>query len=332
MLILFIQFLSYETKSLAESTDFSPHTIRQYAFSINSIQLFVYMITPLLNVINEKDLTSNFRLESGLKIWQSLWQYRQPEVLCFCAPVKQRRIHLPFITMVKKEQPTSAVQGIYLGINLNDKLSYLISNITIVLSITIKHSDEGETISRRLSNVPAQIANPPPYSNVPPPKPPRPYLAVLSSLSKQKEGGEAEIPAIQVSATSGFDRQQQQQMLSIKKPNNLEISRSSAIVRSVSDYHTSDIPRIFTKSHTTAFDETSPSSYKGMRELDDALNFVDDKSLSNAMDDAEVSAEKAPLVALQEICSGISADFENTSHSACEVVNFSVFFFFQILN
>ncbi|VDO49998.1 unnamed protein product, partial [Brugia timori] len=265
--------LSYETKSLTESTDFPPHTIRQYAFSINSIQLFVYMITPLLKVITEKDLTSNFRLESGLKIWQSLWQYRQPDVLCFCAPVKQRRIRFPFITIVKKEQPTSAIQGIYLG-------------------------DAGETVTRRLSNVPVQITNPPPYTDVPPPKPPRPYLAVLSSLSKQKEGGEAEIPKIQ--------------------PNNLEISRSSAIVRSVSDYHTSDIPRIFTKSHTATFDEISPSLCKGMKELDDALNFVDDKSLSNAMDDAEVSAEKAPLVALQEICSGISADFENTSHNACE--------------
>ncbi|EJW76935.1 hypothetical protein WUBG_12155, partial [Wuchereria bancrofti] len=258
--------------SLAESTDFSPHTIRQYAFSINSIQLFVYMITPLLNVINEKDLTSNFRLESGLKNL-----------------------------------------AIALAVSTTGSIMFLCSGKTTPYTSSIYNDgDEGETISRRLSNVPAQIANPPPYSNVPPPKPPRPYLAVLSSLSKQKEGGEAEIPAIQVSATSGFDRQQQQQqqqMLSIK-------NRSSAVVRSVSDYHTSDIPRIFTKSHTTAFDETSPSSYKGMRELDDALNFVDDKSLSNAMDDAEVSAEKAPLVALQEICSGISADFENTSHSA----------------
>lgn len=60
-----------------------------------------------------------------------------------------------------------------------------------------------------------------------------------------------------------------------------------------------------------------------MAEIDDALNFTDDKSLSNAIvDDVELSEEKAPLVILQEICSGISADFENISHSGCEVFNF----------
>uniref|UniRef100_A0A0R3RLJ4 Uncharacterized protein n=1 Tax=Elaeophora elaphi TaxID=1147741 RepID=A0A0R3RLJ4_9BILA len=98
------------------------------------------------------------------------------------------------------------------------------------------------------------------------------------------------------------------------------MNRTSSIVRSVSDYHTGDIPRVFAKSHTTIFDEKSPSLCQGMSELDDALNFTDDKSLSNAMDDAEVSEEKAPLVILQEICSGISADYENLPHIACETI------------
>ncbi|KAL4003818.1 hypothetical protein ACH3XW_9180 [Acanthocheilonema viteae] len=256
------------------------------------------MITPLLNVINEKDLTSNFRLESGLKIWQSLWQYRQPEVLCFCAPVKQRRTHFPFITITKKTEPISAVQGIYLG-------------------------DANETMIRRLSNVPAQIINLPPYTDVPPPKSPRPNLTVHSSLKKQKDDG-AKVVTAQTIATSHINRQQQQEILSgekrIQQSTNLEMGRSSSIVRSVSDYHTSDIPQVFTKSHTTIFDEKSPSLCKGMAELDDALNFTDDKSLSNAMNDAEVSEEKAPLVILQEICSGISAGFENVSHNNCEII------------
>lgn len=65
--------------------------------------------------------------------------------------------------------------------------------------------------------------------------------------------------------------------------------------------------------------------YKGIAEVDDALNFTDDKSLSSAMDDAEVSEEKAPLVILREICSSVSTDFENTSHIRREVFSFSNF-------
>ncbi|KAM3722777.1 Protein unc-80 [Dirofilaria immitis] len=288
-------------KSLSESTDLPIHSIRQYAFSISSIQLFVYMITPLLNVINEKDLESNFRLESGLKIWQSLWQYRQPEVLCFCAPVKQRRSLFPFITIAKKAQPSSAVQGIYLG-------------------------DAEETMTRRLSNVPAQIVSLPPYTDVPPPKPPRPYLAVFSSMKKKKSKEEAEIVSPSATLTTGTNwQQQQQQQQQQKQPvkkisSNMEMTRSSSIVRSISDYHESHVPRTFTKSHTTVFDEKSPSLCKGMAEIDNALSFTDDKSLSNAMDDAEVSEEKAPLVMLQEICSGTSANFENISHNNCEII------------
>ncbi|EJD73700.1 hypothetical protein LOAG_18891 [Loa loa] len=229
-------------------------------------------------------------------------QYRQPEVLCFCAPVKQRRTHFPFIAITKKAQPSSSAQGIYLG-------------------------DRDETMTRRLSNVPAQIVNLPAYTDIPPPKPPRPYLAILSNLNKQKEDEEIKIISPQIASTSDTNQQQQQQQqqqqLSVKKSlNNLEMDRSCSIVRSISDYQTNDIPLIFTKSHTTAFDEKSPSLCKGMTELEDALNFTDDKSLSNAMNDAEMSAEKAPLVVLQEICSGISADNENISHNghkiACE--------------
>ncbi|VDK88979.1 unnamed protein product [Litomosoides sigmodontis] len=274
-------------KSVSESANFPGHAIRQYAFSISSIQLFVYMIAPLLNVISEKDLASNFRLESGLKIWQPLWQYCQPKVLCFCAPVKQRRTYFPFLTITKRTEATCEVQGIYLG-------------------------DANETMARRLSNVPAQIVNLPLSSGVPPPKPPRPFLIRSNSKKHKDEAVRAQRTA--TSTISITRPQQQQRTLSVKKhTNNLKVNRSSSIVRSVSDYHTSDVPRTFAKSRTTAFDEKSPSLCKGMAELDDALNFKDDKSLSNAMDDAEVSEEKAPLVILQEICSSVSTDFENSS-------------------
>lgn len=46
----------------------------QGLFSISSIQLFVYLITPLAEMVSEEDIAGNIRLESGMKIWQALWQ------------------------------------------------------------------------------------------------------------------------------------------------------------------------------------------------------------------------------------------------------------------
>ncbi|VDO68187.1 unnamed protein product, partial [Onchocerca flexuosa] len=184
--------------------------------------------------------------------------------------------------------------------------------------------DSDGTTTRRLSNIPAQIANLPPYTDVPPPKPPRPFLEIFSNLKKKKDDEETEVVPSQATPDSGVNQQEQQQSqtLPVKKPSNMEMTRSSSIVRSISDYHTSEVPRIVVKSHTTIFDEKSPSFCKGMTELDNALSFTDDKSLSDAMNDA-LSANKAPLALLQEICSGNSADLENISHSDYEVKNFS---------
>ncbi|VDK60079.1 unnamed protein product [Anisakis simplex] len=78
--------------------------------------------------------------------------------------------------------------------------------------------------------------------------------------------------------------------------------------------------RRFSKSKTTTNFDVSPNSGvgKGMDEIDEALRFVEDNSLSEVM--IELS-DKAPLVHLQEICSGISADLDTLSPgSGCEVI------------
>lgn len=48
--------------------------MKQLAFSVASIQLFVYLLAPLFNHINEEEIESHIRLESGLRLWQALWQ------------------------------------------------------------------------------------------------------------------------------------------------------------------------------------------------------------------------------------------------------------------
>ncbi|CAL4094797.1 unnamed protein product, partial [Meganyctiphanes norvegica] len=61
-----------------------------YLFSVQTIQVFVYLFAPLLHTLKESDF-QNFRLENGLKIWSALWEYRHPDVPAFTTPVRPRR-------------------------------------------------------------------------------------------------------------------------------------------------------------------------------------------------------------------------------------------------
>ena len=81
--------------SLTSENPSGPLSVRQLTYSVASIQLFVYLLAPLFNVVREEEIEGHIRLESGLRLWQNLWQQRLPELLCFSAPVKQRRNQLP---------------------------------------------------------------------------------------------------------------------------------------------------------------------------------------------------------------------------------------------
>ena len=71
--------------------------VRQFTYPISSIQLFVYLLAPLFHVVHEEEIEGHIRLESGFRLWTALWQQRLPELICFSAPVKQRRNHLPLL-------------------------------------------------------------------------------------------------------------------------------------------------------------------------------------------------------------------------------------------
>uniref|UniRef100_A0A1I7XNI6 UNC80 domain-containing protein n=1 Tax=Heterorhabditis bacteriophora TaxID=37862 RepID=A0A1I7XNI6_HETBA len=203
----------------------------QGLFSISSIQLFVYLIAPLADVVSEEDISSNIRLESGLKIWQALWQYRQPDVWCFHAPVKQRRDELPMVTFVRRQTAVSNPpnQGIYLG--------------------------DDESKPRR-------------PSIVPPPKPPRTDQTVLNEKRRREqekikiETKKQEIDTI---------KPQKPKALVIEMPGpassptaKLPTERTSSIVRSVSEYKATEVAvdtrnRISKSNTANAFD-ISPTS------------------------------------------------------------------------
>uniref|UniRef100_A0A183CA60 UNC80 domain-containing protein n=1 Tax=Globodera pallida TaxID=36090 RepID=A0A183CA60_GLOPA len=159
-------------------------SVRQLTYSVASVQLFVYLLGPLFGVVREEEISGHFRLESGFRLWQCLWQQRLPELLCLCAPVKQRRNQLPQLNnatpWAKRAQSTAADQGIYVGDN---KPSASLSSVS------------GAGLSaRRPSQLPPTTSSPQPPTTtalstpiIPPPKPPRTDAKVLKELEEAKQ-------------------------------------------------------------------------------------------------------------------------------------------------
>ncbi|CAI4225052.1 unnamed protein product [Auanema sp. JU1783] len=275
--------------SAEEGEEGTPSPRNQGLFSLSSIQLFVYLITPLCEEVKEEDISSNIRLESGLKIWQALWQHRAPEVWCFCAPVKQRKDELP-VVQFNRWQNSSAKQqsqGVYLG--------------------------EEENRARR-------------PSVVPPPKPPRSDERVLSEkrkreLQKQKELEEQQQAKAQQHPMHPPRPPEPPQALLIDVGINSKLPVTS-IVRSVSEYKANELAldtrnRICKSNTANAFDisPTSENSLRMMDEVEAALRFVEDHSMSGVF-----CSDEAPLVQLNDICSGISIEPGENKDSTCQVV------------
>ena len=61
-----------------------------YIHSLDSIQLFIYLIAPLIHIMKEPEFQT-LKLENGLRLWQPMWSYQQPDVPCFSTPVKPQR-------------------------------------------------------------------------------------------------------------------------------------------------------------------------------------------------------------------------------------------------
>uniref|UniRef100_A0A8R1DJA0 UNC80 domain-containing protein n=1 Tax=Caenorhabditis japonica TaxID=281687 RepID=A0A8R1DJA0_CAEJA len=245
----------------------------QGLFNISTIQLFIYLIAPLADVITEEEVADNIRLESGLKIWQAIWQFRQPDVWCFSAPVKQRRDELPQLSFAKRQNPPQTQsQGIYLG---------------------------KEEHNRR-------------PSIVPPPKPPRTNVAVLhekKKLEEERQKLNKSYVAIEIEPQPGIEKPPH--FLVDVTPSGFE--RAPSIVRSVSEYKTNVCGQrpLISKSQTSdAFDisPTSNSSAKMFEEVDD-IKFVENESCS--LSAVFFTNDQAPLVNLSDICSGFSLEGDN---------------------
>jgi len=84
-----------------------------YLLSLDDIQLFVFLLAPLIDTVEESDFQT-LKLENGLRLWEPLWSYGQPDVLCFTIPAKYRR------TVLKAQRSTQTrvnfnMANIYIG-------------------------------------------------------------------------------------------------------------------------------------------------------------------------------------------------------------------------
>ncbi len=61
-----------------------------YMFSMETIQLFVYLFAPIIESLKESEFQT-LKLENGLRLWQPLWGYHQPDVPCCSTFVKSTR-------------------------------------------------------------------------------------------------------------------------------------------------------------------------------------------------------------------------------------------------
>jgi hypothetical protein len=80
------------TVDLNENTrDNANHSNKNiYLHSVSTIQLFVYLFIPILKSLKPADL-DNLKLSNGLKLWEPLWAFRQPNIPIFNTPVKQQK-------------------------------------------------------------------------------------------------------------------------------------------------------------------------------------------------------------------------------------------------
>ena len=92
-LLYTLHWIILDAASECEDSDSSGETSGSYLHSIDTIQLFVFLFAPLLHSMTDCAFQT-LKLENGLRLWQPLWAYGQPDVPCFLMPVKTKKVLL----------------------------------------------------------------------------------------------------------------------------------------------------------------------------------------------------------------------------------------------
>ncbi|XP_048774238.1 protein unc-80 homolog isoform X3 [Ostrea edulis] len=93
-------------------TDPSRNGVSVQLHSLCTVQLLVYLLAPVIHLLRDSDFQT-LKLENGLRFWQPLWDYRQPDIPCFSTPVKPQRNILKAQRNLLKVNTNAA--NIYIG-------------------------------------------------------------------------------------------------------------------------------------------------------------------------------------------------------------------------
>eukprot|EP00105_Crassostrea_gigas_P024973 XP_011445404.1 PREDICTED: protein unc-80 homolog isoform X2 [Crassostrea gigas] len=92
--------------------------------SLCTVQLLVYLLAPVIHLLRDSDFQT-LKLENGLRFWQPLWDFRQPDIPCFSTPVKPQRNILKAQHNLLKVNTNAA--NIYIGKGTSrENLSFLV--------------------------------------------------------------------------------------------------------------------------------------------------------------------------------------------------------------
>ncbi|XP_042902932.1 protein unc-80 homolog [Parasteatoda tepidariorum] len=114
------------------------HPPSHYLFPISSIQVFVYLFAPLGDFLRHSDFMTSFRLENGLKLWESLWEYRHPNVACFTTHVLPKRT---FLKGRREKQTATKFGDVFIGGGAAKRLS------KDQCTTSVDSSDTGPTVT-----------------------------------------------------------------------------------------------------------------------------------------------------------------------------------------
>lgn len=89
-----------------------------YLLPVTTIELFIYLFSPLIPYLKQSDFLTSFRLENGYKIWLPLFNHVHPDIPSFSTQVKPKR---DILRATRHEKRTRTFGDVFLGGNSFDK-------------------------------------------------------------------------------------------------------------------------------------------------------------------------------------------------------------------
>ena len=145
-LLYTLHWITLDAASECEDTSTMHDTVKPvgtvHLHTLKSIKLFVYLFAPLVNTLEDSDFQS-LKLENGLRIWQPMWDYSQPDTPCFSTPVKPLRNTLKAQRNLLKVNTNAA--NIYIGKGTSRE------NLNLMLgfdTVSLESSESGSSPTR----------------------------------------------------------------------------------------------------------------------------------------------------------------------------------------